>query len=210
MILVWIEYVSRCISSGLQQLLNNPKHTAYMVIFISALSVSYYLQPGSTTATADGEIYVSWASLLREYFQSLEAPLWSNAGALGFPFTQFYNWLSYVPTALVGLFIPDILVANRLSLFALHVYSSWGMYLYVRKLTNSNGAGMTSAFAHSFAFYLYHKLVLVGLLPMTLPIFLLPWQFYFCECMFQEKKFGRAWALTSLTSALSISSHLMG
>jgi hypothetical protein len=208
MILIWVEYFSRYISSGLQQLLNKPKHAACMVILISIVSTSYYLQPGSITATADGEIYVGWAALLREYFRSLEAPLWSNAGALGFPFTQYYNWLSYVPTVLVGLFVEDILVANRLSLFALHVYSSWGMYLYVRKLTSSTGAGMTSAFAHGFAFYLYHKLVLVGLLPMALPVFLLPWQFYFSECMFQEKKIGRAWALTSLTSALSIISHL--
>ena len=208
MILIWIEYVSRCLSHGLQKLLKDPKQTAYMVIFLGAVSASYYLQPGSTTASSDGELYVGWAALLREYLQNYEAPLWSNAGALGFPFTQYYNWLSYVPTVLVGLFVEDILVANRLSLFTLHIYSVWGMYLYVRKLTNSSGAGLIAASTQGFSFYLYHKLVLVGLLPMSLPIFLLPWQFYFCECMLKTKKPMRAWALTSLTSALSITSHL--
>tara|TARA_B100000945_G_C20419756_1_gene617260 strand:- start:1063 stop:3363 length:2301 start_codon:yes stop_codon:yes gene_type:complete len=206
--LVWCEFANHSVSKFIQHILTNSKKTYLMILMIGVTSGSYYLQPGSTTASADGHLYVTWASLLRNYFYSLEAPLWSTGGALGFPFTQFYNWGSYIPTALLGLIINNVLLANKLSLFIFHIYSTFGMYLFVRKFTKTKESGLVSACAHGFAFYIYHKLVLVGLLPMSLPIYLLPWQLYYSECMLEEKSSKRSWALTSITSAMSICSHL--
>ena len=208
LLLAWLEYCGKFLSIALQRVLQQRRLTTLTVLLLGAVSGSYYLQPGSTTATADGRNYLAWAALLRDYLRSAQVPLWTNVAALGIPFGQFYNWLSYAPAALVGFLVPDMLVATRLALYALHGLAVWGTYLYIEILTGSRAAGLTSAFAHGFAFYLYHKLVLVGLLPVALPVFLLPWQFYYAECIVRQERFRRAWALAALTTALSIAGHL--
>lgn len=195
-------------SSALQNVLASSRRTAALLIGLGALSGAYYLLPGTLTASTDGIYYTTLAWLLRDIMAGGQLPIWTNWGDMGFPLMQFYSPQFFATLALVSSVVPNIWVAAKLLLFALHVASVAAMFAFVRRLSASPLAALCAAAAFGCAYYRYHNIVFVGKLVMAPTFLLWPLQLLLVEHVLSAQPSRRAGAALGLVTASALAAHV--
>ena len=195
-------------SSALQSSLASSRRTAALLSLLGALSGAYYLLPGTLTVSTDGIYYTTLAWLLRDILGSGQLPIWTNWGDMGFPLMQFYSPLFFATLALVSSVVPNIWVAAKALLFALHVASVAAMFAFVRRLSASPLAALCAAAAFGCAYYRYHNIVYVGKLVMAPTFLLWPVQLLLVEHVLSAQPSRRAGAALGLVTASALAAHV--
>ena len=202
------EWRHGAMSSALQSIFASSRRTAALLCVLGALSGAYFLLPGTLTASTDGIYYTTLAWLLRDIMAGGQLPIWTNWGDMGFPLMQFYSPLFFAALALVSSLVPNIWVAAKALLFALHVASVAAMFAFVRRLCASPLAALSAAAAFGCAYYRYHNIVFVGKLVMA-PIFLLwPLQLLLVEHVLSALHSRRTAAALGLVTAAALAAHV--
>ncbi len=202
------EWRDGAVSSALQGVFASSRRTAALLSVLGALTGAYYLLPGTLTVSTDGIYYTTLAWLLRDILGSGQLPTWTNWGDMGFPLMQFYSPLFFATLALVSSLVPNIWVAAKALLFALHVASVAAMFAFVRRLSASPLAALCAAAAFGCAYYRYHNIVFVGKLVMAPTFLLWPLQLLLVEHVLSAQPSRRTGAALGLVTAAALAAHV--
>ncbi len=202
------EWRDGAVSSALQGVLASSRRTAALLSMLGVLTGAYYLLPGTLTVSTDGIYYTTLAWLLRDILASGQLPTWTNWGDMGFPLMQFYSPLFFATLALVSSLVPNIWVAAKALLFALHVASVAAMFAFVRRLSASPLAALCAAAAFGCAYYRYHNIVFVGKLVMAPTFLLWPLQLLLVEHVLSAQPSRRTGAALGLVTAAALAAHV--
>ena len=202
------EWRDGAVSSALKGVFASSRRTAALLSVLGALTGAYYLLPGTLTVSTDGIYYTTLAWLLRDILGSGQLPTWTNWGDMGFPLMQFYSPLFFATLALVSSLVPNIWVAAKALLFALHVASVAAMFAFVRRLSASPLAALCAAAAFGCAYYRYHNIVFVGKLVMAPTFLLWPLQLLLVEHVLSAQPSRRTGAALGLVTAAALAAHV--
>ena len=202
------EWRDGAVSSALKGVFASSRRTAALLSVLGALTGAYYLLPGTLTVSTDGIYYTTLAWLLRDILASGQLPTWTNWGDMGFPLMQFYSPLFFATLALVSSLVPNIWVAAKALLFALHVASVAAMFAFVRRLSASPLAALCAAAAFGCAYYRYHNIVFVGKLVMAPTFLLWPLQLLLVEHVLSAQPSRRTGAALGLVTAAALAAHV--
>ncbi|RLT51004.1 MAG: hypothetical protein DWI68_04475, partial [Chloroflexi bacterium] len=208
LVLCAAEWRDGAVSSALQGVFASSRRTAALLSVLGALTGAYYLLPGTLTVSTDGIYYTTLAWLLRDILASGQLPTWTNWGDMGFPLMQFYSPLFFATLALVSSLVPNIWVAAKALLFALHVASVAAMFAFVRRLSASPLAALCAAAAFGCAYYRYHNIVFVGKLVMAPTFLLWPLQLLLVEHVLSAQPSRRTGAALGLVTAAALAAHV--
>ncbi|MBI5081715.1 MAG: hypothetical protein HZB17_10480 [Chloroflexi bacterium] len=206
--LVYLEVIDHSLSRWVKTTLESRWRLIGMLGLMAFLLGSYFIQPGNPGAgDVVAHLATPWA--LRESIRDGSwFAFWSNYGALGHPFLQFYSTLYYYMVILVNLVVPDFYDDAKITLLGLHIISVYPMYMYTRHITRSRLAGVVASIAWSATFYRYHVNLILGKITVAPFIAFLPLQFYFIERLLTEESPSKKdWAKLALTIGLLIWSH---
>ena len=208
LVLCAAEWRDGAVSSALQGVFASSRRTAALLSVLGALTGAYFLLPGTLTVSTDGIYYTTLAWLLRDILGSGQLPIWTNWGDMGFPLMQFYSPLFFATLALVSSLVPNIWVAAKALLFALHVASVAAMFAFVRRLSASPLAALCAAAAFGCAYYRYHNIVFVGKLVMAPTFLLWPLQLLLVEHVLSAQPSRRTGAALGLVTAAALAAHV--
>ena len=208
LVLCAAEWRDGAVSSALQGVFASSRRTAALLSVLGALTGAYYLLPGTLTVSTDGIYYTTLGWLLRDILASGKLPIWTNWGDMGFPLMQFYSPLFFATLALVSSLVPNIWVAAKALLFALHVASVAAMFAFVRRLSASPLAALCAAAAFGCAYYRYHNIVFVGKLVMAPTFLLWPMQLLLVEHVLSAQPSRRTGAALGLVTAAALAAHV--
>ena len=179
--LVLVELWGRRLSAFLDMVFQTEKRTLVALGATSLLAVRYYLSPGELSWAADTSVHTAYAWVASQAISHGELPIWTNYFATGSPFLQFYGFLFFYCVGLADLFLGDVVLSIKLVMAGAHVLSGIGMYLLVRTVCGSRGAGFLAGMGFVLTMWHTQQVLIMGRLPLSVFYALLPWPFYFFE-----------------------------
>lgn len=168
-----------------------PRRAWLLTTLLLLAAVKVYAVPGFRELDGDGACHTTAAQLVADSLAAHEAPTWSNAWAMGFPFLQFYPplfaWISGGLTALIG----DPRLAVRLVLAAAHLASGWGAFALARRVLGEPAAAVVAALGYALTPWHLFEVFHWNRFPTALIWALLPWVLW----VFERGRDGRRWVL---------------
>ncbi len=179
--LVLVELWGRRLSAFLNTVFQTEKRTLLALGASSFLAVRCYLSPGELSWAADTSVHTAYAWVASQAISDVELPIWTNYFATGSPFLQFYGFLFFYCVGLTDLFFGDVVLSIKLVMAGAHVLSGIGMYLLVRTVSGSRGAGFLAGMGFVLSMWHTQQVLIMGRLPLSVFYALLPWPFFFFE-----------------------------
>ena len=124
----------------------------------------------------------------------------------GLPDLNFYSPAFYLLVSWLHVIGIPLAVALKLFCFALSLMGAGGVYLWVKKYSDTSGA-LLSASLYLFLPYRFLDIFVRGAIPEFAALSLLPWLFYAMDLSFTQKGRYRGIGLAALASAALVLTH---
>ena len=201
-LLIYLEARKGQLSQVLARAFSSERLTWLLLGITVPVLTRYYFAAGETNWVGDGAAHLAYARAAALGIAGWEWPIWSNAIGFGTPYLQFYGFLYFYFVGLLDLFVADLFLTVKLSMFLGHLASAAGMYVLARTVCRSRAAGYLGALAYTLSFWHVQQVLLMGRFPISLFYALLPWPFYFFERLRLPRQRRRAVVGGGLTLGL--------
>lgn len=202
-----LEIWKKQLSTFLHLIFASERQTLLLLACSSLVLVRFYFARGTFSWGGDSPQHICYAFLTSQSFARGEIPMWTNYLGAGTPHFQFYGFLFFYLVALVHQVLPDFIFSLKFVLGICHIASGLSMYLLVRILTRSRGAGFLAGLAYVLCFWHTQQILVMGRFPLSLFYTLLPLPFYCFERLCFSWRRARFAALGALTLGCQAFTH---
>ena len=180
--IIVLELRKKRLSAFLSKVFETEKRTLLLLVIACLLCCRYYFARGGLAWAGDANFHIGYAWIASQAFAQGEIPIWTNYFGAGGPYCQFYGFLFFYVTGAVDVVFSDLEFSLKIVMGLSHVISGIGMYLFVRTLFNRQ-AGFIAAIAYVTCVWHMQQVLIMGRYPLSLFYALLPFPFFFFECL---------------------------
>ena len=180
--IIVLELRKKRLSTFLSKVFETEKRTLLLLVVACLLCCRYYFAQGGLAWAGDANFHIGYAWIASQAFSQGEIPIWTNYFGTGGPYCQFYGFLFFYATGAVDVVFSDLEFSLKIVMGLSHVISGIGMYLFVRTLFNRQ-AGFIAAIAYVTCVWHMQQVLIMGRYPLSLFYALLPFPFFFFECL---------------------------
>ena len=205
--LLYKEVRHRVLTDFLQTCFASQRKTLWLLAGCLLLCVRFYFARGELSWAADASHHIVSSWLAAQAIADGQVPIWTFFMGTGSPYLQNYGFAFFYLIGLVDLVCRDLSLSLKLVMAAAHVLSGIGMYYLAASLCPSRRAAFIAGLGYALCFWHTQHVLIMGRFPMSLFYALLPWAFYWIECVVNSPYKMRAALFGGMSMALLNFTH---